>query len=314
MFPACTLRPRQALGGARSGAGTAVHAASSVWHCRGLTLRAEHCLKTGGLVGVSIAAKPLAASISPRSTALPLKVETGLERLIRDDFAPLRGQKIGLVTNPTGVDSRLRTNIEVLHSTKKLKLVKLFGPEHGVRGDASAGAEIGNSVDPITQLPVYSLYGKSKRPSMEMLAGLDALVFDIQDIGARSYTYISTMGLCMEACAEFGVPFYVLDRPNPAGGNRVEGNLLDTKFRSFIGRYQVPYLHGMTLGEMSTYLNSTGKLEGGGGHGRGVTRIRRSFGRPRSLALQLMVCRGSPSASEALDIETHPAATGARAA
>ena len=191
------------------------------------------------------------------------RVETGLERLIRDDFKPLQGQRIGLVTNPTGVDSHLRTNIDILHASKKLKLVKLFGPEHGVRGDAAAGSEVGNSTDKLTGLPVYSLYGKSKRPSREMLSGLDALVFDIQDIGARSYTYISTMGLCMEAAAEFRIPFYVLDRPNPAGGNRVEGNLLEPAFRSFIGRYRVPYLHGLTLGEMASYLNSTGNLEKG---------------------------------------------------
>jgi uncharacterized protein YbbC (DUF1343 family) len=191
------------------------------------------------------------------------QVQTGIDVLARGDFAPLRGKRIGLVTNPTGVTSDLRATVDVLARAPGVKLAALFGPEHGVRGDAKAGETVANAKDPATRLPVYSLYGKTRKPTAEMLRGLDALIFDIQDIGSRSYTYITTMGNCMEACAEHRVPFIVLDRPNPIGGNRVEGNILDMKFKSGVGPFPIPYCHGLTVGELAKMINGRGWLPGG---------------------------------------------------
>ena len=189
-------------------------------------------------------------------------VLTGLEVLMKDNYAALRGKRIGLVTNPTGVTAELRTDIEVLAHAPGVKLVALYGPEHGVRGDAEAGASVGGSRDAETGLPVYSLYGKTRKPTREMLRGVDALVFDIQDIGSRSYTYISTLGYCMEAAADADIPIFVLDRPNPLGGNRIEGNLPAPAYFSFVGRYPIPYAHGLTIGELARMMNGEGWLNG----------------------------------------------------
>jgi uncharacterized protein YbbC (DUF1343 family) len=189
-------------------------------------------------------------------------VLTGIDVLIRQQFAPLKGKKVGLVTNPTGVTSDLKATADVLASAPGVTLVALFGPEHGVRGDALAGETVANAKDPRTGLPVYSLYGKTKKPTASMLRGLDALVFDMQDIGSRSYTYITTMGLCMEAAADAGIPFYVLDRPNPIGGERIEGNLVEAGFKSGVSPYPIPYCHGLTLGELAQMLNGQGMLAG----------------------------------------------------
>jgi uncharacterized protein YbbC (DUF1343 family) len=141
--------------------------------------------------------------------------------------------------------------------------VALFGPEHGVRGDFSAGETIGTSTDPVTRLPVYSLYGSTRKPAKDMLKGIDVLVYDIQDIGSRSYTYISTLGLAMEAAAENNIEFVVLDRPNPLGGIKMEGPVTRDGFFSFVSQYQVPYIHGMTVGELALYLNGEGLLKNG---------------------------------------------------
>ena len=197
------------------------------------------------------------------SSPAPPKVKTGLEVWIKNGFAPFQGKRIGLVTNPTGVNSELRSSIDLLANSKAIKLVALFGPEHGVRGDVPAGVYTANSTDPSTGIPVYALYGATRKPTAAMLKNVDVLVFDIQDIGSRSYTYISTLGLCMEAAAENNVPFCILDRPNPLGGERIEGNIPLTAFRSFVGRYPVPYLHGLTLGEFAQMANAEGWLEGG---------------------------------------------------
>lgn len=191
------------------------------------------------------------------------RVLTGLEVLMRQNFAPLRGKRIGLVTNPTGITYDLRSTVDVLAAASDVKLVALFGPEHGVRGDALAGERVGSRRDARTGLPVYSLYGSTKKPTAEMLRGLDALVFDMQDIGSRSYTYITTMGYCMESCAEYRVPFYVLDRPNPIGGNRVEGNLVEPGFKSTVSAFPIPYCHGLTMGELARMINGRGWLPGG---------------------------------------------------
>ncbi len=202
------------------------------------------------------------AEVRSNST-VTLRVKTGLEVFIASGFRALQGKRIGLVTNPTGITSDYRTNIDVLAKSKAIKLVALFAPEHGVRGDALAGEEVGNSKDALTGIPVHTLYGATRKPTPAMLKGIDALVFDIQDIGARSYTYISTLGLCMEGCAENGIPLYVLDRPNPNGGERVEGNITEPAFRSFVSKYPTPYAHGMTVGEFAKMINGEGWLGGG---------------------------------------------------
>ncbi len=180
-------------------------------------------------------------------------VRTGLEVLLQNPPEILRGKRIGLITNPTGVDPELRSAADLLAARRDMRLVALFGPEHGVRGDAAN--HVANATDPKTGLPVYSLFGATRRPTAAMLRGVDALVFDIQDVGARFYTYISTMALSMQAAAASGIPFVVLDRPNPLGGQLVEGPVLDPKWSSFMGMYPLPIVHGMTIGELAGYFN-----------------------------------------------------------
>lgn len=188
------------------------------------------------------------------------QVKTGLQQLINDQFKVLQGKKVGLITNPTGVDQQLNSTIDILFKAPGVKLVALFGPEHGVRGDYAAGEYVEFYTDPKTKLPVYSIYGKTRKPSAEMLKGIDVLVYDIQDIGSRSYTYISTLGLAMEAAAENNIEFIVLDRPNPLGGLKVEGPLVEPGFVSFVSQFPIPYIHGLTVGELATYLNESGLL------------------------------------------------------
>ena len=155
-------------------------------------------------------------------TAQPV-VKTGIEVLREMNFEPLKGKRVGLVTNPSGVDHKLRSTIEILHSAPEVNLVALFGPEHGVRGDVYAGGHVADYRDSQTGLPVYSLYGPTRKPTAAMLDNIDVMVYDIQDVGARCYTFISTMGLVMEACAPLGIEVVVLDRPNPPGGEKIEG-------------------------------------------------------------------------------------------
>ena len=171
-------------------------------------------------------------------------VKPGIEVLRDGGFAQLRGKKVGLVTNPSGVDRHLKSTVDILFEAPEVNLVALFGPEHGVRGDAYAGASVSDDKDPATGLPVYSLYGKTREPSDEMLRGLDAVVYDIQDIGVRSYTFISTLGLVMRACARLGIEVVVLDRPNPLGGLKVEGPLVSDDWHSFVSYYSIPYIYG----------------------------------------------------------------------
>ena len=190
-------------------------------------------------------------------------VTTGIEVLRDELFAPLKGKRVGLITNPTGVDSRLRSTVDILKSAPGVNLVALFGPEHGVRGDHAAGDRVDSYTDKETGLPVYSLYGKTRKATPEMLKGIDVLVYDIQDIGCRSYTFISTMGLAMEAAGENRIPFVVLDRPNPLGGLRLEGNPVEKGFESFVSQYPVPYVYGLTCGELARYLNDEGLFAGG---------------------------------------------------
>lgn len=184
------------------------------------------------------------------------KVKTGIEVLIEQDFAPLAGKRVGLITNPTGVDSQLRSTIDILHEARNVNLVALFAPEHGVRANVYAGDKVNSSTDSKTGIPVHSLYGKSRKPTAAMLKGIDVLVYDIQDIGCRSYTFISTMGLAMQAAAEQGIEFMVLDRPNPLGGYRVEGCPVEDGFTSFVSQYAIPYIYGLTCGELAQLLNN----------------------------------------------------------
>jgi uncharacterized protein YbbC (DUF1343 family) len=191
-------------------------------------------------------------------------VKPGIDVLRDRGFDILQGKRVGLITNPTGLTSDMQSSIDILFNAPGIKLVALYSPEHGVRGDIDAGKDVNGYNDPRTGLPVYSLYGKTRRPTKEMLQGIDVLVYDIQDIGVRSYTFISTMGLAMEAAAENGIKFVVLDRPNPLTGNRVEGSMLDPKFKSFIGAYPIPYIYGMTAGELALMINGEQWLNGFG--------------------------------------------------
>jgi uncharacterized protein YbbC (DUF1343 family) len=180
--------------------------------------------------------------------------KTGLE-MLQENISLLEGKKVGLITNPTGVDRNLNSIVDVLYNNPKIELKALFGPEHGVRGSAQAGQYVEFYTDPKTGLPVYSLYGPTKKPTPEMLEGIDVLVFDIQDVGTRFYTYIYTMAYAMEAAKENNIPFVVLDRPNPLGGNQVEGPVLDPDYSSFVGLYPIPLRHGMTVGELAEMFN-----------------------------------------------------------
>ncbi|MEZ4907386.1 MAG: DUF1343 domain-containing protein [Saprospiraceae bacterium] len=182
-------------------------------------------------------------------------VSTGIEVLRDDNFDILKNKRVGLITNPTGVDSQLKSTIDILFEAKEVNLVALFGPEHGARGNSYAGDDINNFKDEKTGIPVFSLYGKTRKPTKEMLENIDVLVFDIQDIGCRSYTYISTMGYAMEAAAEYGIEFVVLDRPNPLGGLKIEGPIASDGYISFVSAYPIPYVYGLTIGELATYLN-----------------------------------------------------------
>lgn len=187
--------------------------------------------------------------------AQKIKIKTGIEVLKEQNFKCIDGKRVGLITNPTGVDNQMRSTVDILHEAPNVKLVALYGPEHGVRGDSHAGDAVGSSIDSITGLPLLSLYGKTRKPTPEMLKGVDVLVYDIQDIGCRSFTYISTMGLAMEAAAENGIEVIVLDRPNPLGGNKVEGNLTEDDCISFVSQFKIPYLYGLTCGELAQMLN-----------------------------------------------------------
>ncbi|MEN8187378.1 MAG: DUF1343 domain-containing protein [Bacteroidota bacterium] len=190
-------------------------------------------------------------------------VKTGLEVLQENNFEILKGKRVGLITNPTGVNSELESTVDILFNAPNIKLKALYGPEHGVRGDYSAGDSIGSSKDLKTGLPVYSLYGKTKKPSKRMLKDIDVLVYDIQDIGSRSYTYISTLGLAMEAAAENNIKLVVLDRPNPLGGEKMEGMITEPEFISFVSQFPIPYIHGLTVGELAEFLNNEKMLKDG---------------------------------------------------
>src|SRR3989339_212830 len=192
-----------------------------------------------------------------------VQVITGIEVLKESNFKILEGKRVGLITNPTGFDNHVKSTIDILFEAPNVKLVALFGPEHGVRGDAHAGDKVETVNDPKTGLPVYSLYGSTRKATPEMLKGIDVLVYDIQDIGSRSFTYISTMGLAMEAAAENNIELVILDRPNPLGGLKVEGNLVEDGYFSFVSQFKIPYVYGLTCGELAKMLNEEKMLKDG---------------------------------------------------
>ena len=200
----------------------------------------------------------------PARAAKPKTVEswvTGAERLAQTGFSELSGKRIGLITNHTALlrlddrDPHVTTHlVDVLHQAENVDLTAIFVPEHGFRGTVEAGKSVRSKTDDKTGLPIRSLYGKTRKPTRRMLSDIDMLIFDIQDIGVRFYTYISTMGLAMQAAAEAGIPFHVLDRPNPLGGDYVSGFMLEPSERSFVGQFEIPLAHGMTIGELALLI------------------------------------------------------------
>ena len=195
--------------------------------------------------------------------AQKIRIKTGIEVLKEQNFKCLEGKRVGLITNPTGVDNHMKSTIDILHEAPNVNLVALYGPEHGVRGDVHAGDHVTDMTDATTGLPVYSLYGKTRKATPEMLKDVDVLVYDIQDNGCRSFTYISTMGLAMEAAAENGKELIVLDRPNPLGGLKIEGNLAEDGCISFVSQFKIPYIYGLTCGELAILLNEEKMLTDG---------------------------------------------------
>lgn len=191
---------------------------------------------------------PPAADADPGAAAA---VRPGIEVLLSDSLHLVEGLRLGLITNHTGLDREGRSTIDRLHEHPDIELAALFAPEHGLRGEAQEGALIESGIDDRTGAPIHSLYGETRTPTPEMLEGIDALLFDIQDIGARYFTYVSTMALGMEAAGEQGIPFIVLDRPNPIRGDVVQGNVLDPAYGTFVGMYPVPMRHGMTPAELA---------------------------------------------------------------
>lgn len=214
--------------------------------------------RSGAIILFLIFAVPFSACGQSIKEAKSIK--TGIDVLVENDFSILKGKRVGLITNATGLSSSLKPTIDILYEAEGVELVALYGPEHGARGEIAAGDKVEDYKDEVTGVTVYSLYGSTRKPTKEMLQGVDVLVYDIQDIGVRSYTYISTMGLAMEAASEFGIEFVVLDRPNPLGGNKIEGNIAEEGFFSFVSQYPIPYVYGLTPGEVAIMLNEEGWL------------------------------------------------------
>ena len=214
-------------------------------------------MKRGVFLAASAAGAVGAAAHPSRALAGPKAAVTlGDDVFVRDVWRELRGRTVGIVTNPSGVLSTGEPLADAVHRNTQIAVKALFGPEHGIRGTTGAGETVGSSTDPNTGLPVYSLYGATRRPTRAMLDGIDVLLFDIQDVGARPYTYVSTMAYVMEAAAQYGKDVWVLDRPNPVGGVLLDGPVLDPKFASFIGLYPIPERHAMTVGELARMFNA----------------------------------------------------------
>ena len=216
-------------------------------------------LKSKWLVAAPAGALLLSALLAP----LPAqgRVRLGIEVLLTDSIHLVSGKRVGLITNHTGVTPDGRSSIDLLHRARGVRLTALFAPEHGIRGQAAAGEKIDSSVDSATGVPVHSLYGDTRVPTADMLRDVDVVLYDIQDVGARTYTYQWTMALSAEAVTAQGRTFIVLDRPNPIRGDRVEGGVLDVQFRSFVGQFPVALRYGLTPGELLRYLVGTGLVK-----------------------------------------------------
>ena len=184
-------------------------------------------------------------------------IHLGIDVLEESGFRAIAGKRVGLLTHPAGLNRRGESSIDVLRRAHNVRLVALFGPEHGIYGNEKANVPVDDKIDSRTGLPVYSLYGKYRKPTAKMLLGLDALVIDLQDVGVRSYTYVSCMRYAMEACFENGVEVVILDRPNPLGGLKVDGPPLDREWRSYVGAFHVPYVHGLTIAELARIAKHT---------------------------------------------------------
>src|SRR6266478_4114325 len=217
----------------------------SEWQAR--ALRVAVCVAlAGALCGTS--------SARAKKSGRPGRVQTGLDVLEAQKFAPLRNKHVGLITNHTGLDSQGRSTVDLLSHAAGVHLVALFSPEHGLAGRNDE--KLASSKDAATGLPIFSLYGETMRPTDEMLRGIDALVFDVQDAGVRFYTYTTTMAYCMEEAAKRKIAFYVLDRPNPVGGNVVEGPMLDADKIAFTAYFPLPVRYGLTIGELAQFFNA----------------------------------------------------------
>ncbi len=201
------------------------------------------------LVGMAIFISPVSA-----------KTDFGIDVLKKEKFKTLEDARIALITNHTGVDKYGASTVDILSRAPNVKLICLLSPEHGIHGTVTAGELVENSTDVTTGVPVFSLYGKSPRPTDEMLAGVDTIVFDIQDIGTRFYTYITTMGMAMEEAAKRKIRFVVLDRANPIRGDVVEGDILDADIKRMTGYFSIPVRHGLTVGELAQWMNATQNL------------------------------------------------------
>ena len=208
----------------------------------------------GGMSSQTMAGNDDAAACPCRVAAG--EVQPGITVLLERQLDLVRGKRVGLVTNPTGVDAQLRSTVDLLAKHPDVELVALFGPEHGVRGDAQAGDHVASTRDKVTGLPVHSLYGEHREPTPEMLQGIEVLLFDIQDAGTRFYTYPYTLANVMRAAKRAKIPVVVLDRPNPIGGTNVEGPVLEPAYASFVGLFPIPIRHGMTIGELATLFNT----------------------------------------------------------
>src|SRR5271168_2670903 len=215
-------------------------------------------LMLAGVLVVASGAGAAGTTKHVKKTGHGVLVQTGLDMLEAQKFAALRGKNVGLITNHTGQDGQGRSTVDVLFKAPGVKLVALFSPEHGLAGRNDE--KINSSTDAATGLPIFSLYGETLRPTEEMLQGVDALVFDVQDAGVRFYTYTTTMAYCMEEAAKRHIAFFVLDRPNPIGGEIVEGPMLDADKTGFVGYFPLPVRYGLTIGELAQFLNAENKI------------------------------------------------------
>ena len=223
----------------------------------GVTAAATVVLLASALACASASAANDSSSASPAAGASARDVVPGIEVLLSDSIHLIRGKRVGLITNQSGRDRKGTSSIDLLHKAPGVRLTALFAPEHGLRGGVAAGEKVETTVDSATGIPIYSLYGQSHVPTPEMLANVDVLLYDIQDVGARVYTYEWTMALVADSANK---PFIVLDRPNPVRGDRVEGGVLDPAYRSFVGQFPVALRYGLTPGELLRYLVGTGQV------------------------------------------------------